>query len=102
MIFYFSATGNTKWIAETIAKGLGEETADILRSDPTAYSFGPEDSIGIVFPVYYCVPPDRVMEFAKKLVPNGAYTYAVRDYSNYAGHALQYLSREGMALHSGY
>ena len=39
MIFYFSATGNTKWIAETIAKGLGEETADILRSDPTAYSF---------------------------------------------------------------
>lgn len=102
MIFYFSATGNTKWIAETIAVGLGDKTADIMKADPADYTFGPEDVIGIVFPVYYCVSPDRVTEFAKKLSPNGAYTYAVCDYSNYAGHALQYLSREGLALHSGY
>lgn len=102
MVFYFSATGNTKWIAETIAEALGDQTTDILKADPEAYTFGPEDSIGIFFPVYYCIPPDVVTDFAKKLDPNGAYVYAVCNYSNYAGHALQYLSREAIRLDSGY
>lgn len=34
MVFYFSATGNTKWIAETVAAALGDQTADIRKTAP--------------------------------------------------------------------
>lgn len=102
MILYFSATGNSQWIAETIAKELDDRAVDLMKADPAAYHFTSKDTVGIVFPVYYCISPDPVTEFVKKLHINGAYTYAVCNYSNYAGHALQYLSREGMHLNSGY
>lgn len=102
MIFYFSATGNTKWIAETIAKGLNDTAVDMQSSDPAAYTFTDTDVIGIVSPVYYCIVPDIVLNFAKRIQTNGAWTFAVVDYSNYTGHALQYLDQNGMHIHSGY
>ena len=32
MIFYFSGTGNSKWVAESLAVLLQDKTADILDS----------------------------------------------------------------------
>ena len=31
MFLYFSATGNTKYVAETLAKGLGDTAEDLLE-----------------------------------------------------------------------
>ena len=94
MIFYFSATGNTKWMAERAATAFGDTAIDIMKcKNPESYSFGPNDEIGIFFPVYACVAPPLVKDFASKLKANGAYTYAVCGYSNYTGHAMQDLSK---------
>ena len=102
MIFYFSATGNTKWQAERAAAALGDEAVDIMTTSPKDYSFGPDDTIGIYFPVYACVAPDPVKDFARQIDPNGAYTYAVCGYSNYTGLAMQEFSESVWKLHSGY
>jgi NAD-dependent dihydropyrimidine dehydrogenase PreA subunit/flavodoxin len=102
MIFYFSATGNTKWIAETIAAALGDQTADIRNTDPESCVFGDDEMVGICFPVYACQAPPNVQRFASKLKPNGAFTYAVCNYSNFAGHALEHFSSEVLHINSGY
>ena len=102
MIFYFSATGNTKWMAEQAAAAFHDTAVDILKSDaPESYHFEPTDEIGIFFPVYACVAPPLVKDFVCHLNTNGAYTYAVCGYSNYTGHAMQNLS-EAFPLSSGF
>ena len=54
MIFYFSATGNSKWLAQKIAKRIGDETIDIETiGDGDAYSHDMKSGevLGFVFPV---------------------------------------------------
>lgn len=102
MIFYYSATGNTEWMAKTIAEGLGDRAVDLTGVSPEDYSFGEGDLLGICFPVFACTAPPNVSEFARRLKPNGAYVFAVCDYSNYTGHTLQNFSRDVLALDSGF
>lgn len=102
MIFYFSATGNTKWIAESAAAVLHDTAVDLRTADPAAYSFSRTDRLGICFPVYACQAPLNVQAFAHKLRPEGAYTFAICDYSNFTGHALEQFSREVLPLDSGW
>lgn len=63
MIFYFSGTGNSKWVAENLAGLLHEKTADIsvlnFESDGNkkfieeiAQGIKNDEYIGFVFPVY--------------------------------------------------
>lgn len=102
MIFYFSATGNTRWIAETVAAALGDQTADIRKTDPESCIFGADEMVGICFPVYACQAPLNVQQFARKLRTNGAFTYVICDYSNFVGHALEHFNREVLPINSGY
>lgn len=102
MIFYFTGTGNSKWIAEQIASALKDQAVNLLDADPGAYHFTEKDYLGIVFPVYAYAAPELVTEFAQKLKPNGAFTFTVCNYSNVTGHAMQRFSREGMYVNSGY
>lgn len=91
MIFYFSATGNSQWIAETIASAVGDTAVDLMKVDPASYTFTSQDSLGLVFPVYFCAAPDIVKEYARKFRPGDAYTYAVCNFSNYTGAAPERL-----------
>ena len=78
MIFYFSGTGNSKWVAENLAGLLHEKTADIsvlnFESDDNkkymeeiAQGIKNDEYIGFVFPVYAWGAPEIVIDFAKKL-----------------------------------
>ena len=51
MIFYFSGTGNSRWVAEQLAQLTGDESCDItaLTEVPEIQN---EKQIGFVFPVY--------------------------------------------------
>lgn len=102
MIFYFSGTGNSKWIARTVAKALGDKAVNLVGADAASYSFTKDDYLGIVFPVFYDAAPPPVLEFAAKLQPNGAYTFAISNYANYSGYSLQQLSKDCLRLNSGY
>ncbi len=102
MVFYFTGTGNSKWIAETIARETGTEAVNIIGQDPEQFRFTEEDTIGIVFPVYSSNAPQPVNEFFRKIDPNGAHTYAVCSYTGFSGKAMQMFSERIMHLDCGY
>lgn len=70
MIFYFSGTGNTKYLAEQIGGTLGEELvgiADSLKKRKTEFTAEKGESIGFVIPVYFSGVPKCVREFIEKM-----------------------------------
>ena len=83
-IIYFSATGNSKYIATRLAK---EE--DRLMFIPDAIRNGifeiEDDSIGIVSPTYFWGLPSIVKEFLQKATFHADYLYFVATYGTTPG-----------------
>ena len=83
MIFYFSATGNSKYAAERIASAAGDRTVflrDAVRGRSYRYDVSREERIGFVFPVYFWGLPSILRFFVEKLELTGyrdQYIYAV-------------------------
>lgn len=70
MIFYFSGTGNTKYLAEKISEKLGEplvSIADALKNEKTVFTAEKGESVGFVIPVYFSGVPKCVREFIEKM-----------------------------------
>lgn len=70
MIFYFSATGNCKMIAETISKKTGEKTVaikDCMQNNDFSFECGEGETIGFVTPTYFWGLPSVVSDFVKFL-----------------------------------
>ena len=81
MIFYFTATGNSKFIAERIAAQTSDQLVDIaecVQAGRYSCELVDGEAIGFVIPVYYYGIPIIVGEFLQKLnVPKKTYSYAV-------------------------
>lgn len=104
MIFYFSGTGNSEWVAKELGKQLNDEVISIVeatRKGPTGYFFGENTTLGLVFPVYAWTPPQVVMDFIRDIKCKGAYTYAVCTCAEEAGNALKVMSKH-LHLDSGF
>lgn len=70
MIFYFSGTGNSLYVAQNIAKKQGIKIVNIAdRMRTKNLIFVPKDGevIGFVFPIYAWAPPKIVLDFIKKM-----------------------------------
>lgn len=97
MIYYFSGTGNSKWIAEQIAKQTGDQTRSIpelTKDGPTAVFAGAGARIGLVFPIYAWGAPLLVERFCRSIqVPNDAYAFVACTCGDDAGMAIQRLKR---------
>jgi len=81
MIFYFTATGNSKFIAERIAAQTGDQIKDIaacVRAGAYSYALADGEAVGLVVPVYYYGIPMIAGDFLRKLnVSPKTYSYAV-------------------------
>ncbi len=103
MIFYFSGTGNSRWIAFQLAEALQDrlvfipEAMQYSSAIPKAitvanegenssnartpeYTLAEGEKVGFVFPVYSWGPPQIVLDFIKSLTLSGYkdhYTYFV-------------------------
>jgi ferredoxin len=74
MIFYFSGTGNTKWVAKQIADAIGEEllyVPELIRKGQYEYEWHEGERIGFCFPTHGWQPPGIVREFIRKLRMRG-------------------------------
>ena len=74
MIFYFSGTGNTRWVARQIADAMGEELLyipDLIRKGQYEYEWHVGERIGFCFPTHGWQPPGIVREFIRKLRMRG-------------------------------
>ena len=122
MIFYFSGTGNTKWVAQQLAEATGETLyyiPDELRKGELRYTLQPGERLGFCFPTHGWQPPRIVRDFisrgewrevrgkrlevrgkrlevrGKRLeVRGGNYIYAVTTCGDNMGYAMRILNKE--------
>lgn len=113
MIFYFSATGNSKWATQYLAKAIGDK-AVCISDQPNAdiaYTLEPDERIGFIFPVHGWRPPTIVKAFVEKLnicLPHSAtpYVYALCTAGDTIGETMDIfkhlLARKGLVLNAAF
>ncbi|MDE6341375.1 MAG: EFR1 family ferrodoxin [Muribaculaceae bacterium] len=69
MIYYFSGTGNSRYVAQRLGASIRQEARFIPATNPYTETLGqePDSSIGIVFPVYSWGVPPIVLDFLAHL-----------------------------------
>ncbi|WP_054742355.1 EFR1 family ferrodoxin [Cellulosilyticum ruminicola] len=68
MIFYFSGTGNSYYIAKKISEALNERLisiAECVREGKYEVILEKDEKIGFVYPVHACAPADIVIHFIR-------------------------------------
>lgn len=85
MIIYFSATGNSKYVAERIADALGDVAFSIENHNPSL-CLKEGENLGIVTPTYWWELPPIMREWLTKLTVNRTgYTYLIATYGTTPG-----------------
>ncbi|MGN1219766.1 MAG: EFR1 family ferrodoxin [Candidatus Cryptobacteroides sp.] len=70
MIFYYSACGNSKYIAKSIASAIGDKLSfipDLIDSKQYSFDLDGESTLGFVFPVYAWDVPVFVADFIREM-----------------------------------
>lgn len=93
MIYYYTGTGNGKYIAEGIAKITGDEIRDLsdcsLRGAPLV---GDAERLVVVTPVYYGGLPYSVAQFVKNVSINAKYVALVLNCGGSTANAQKYFT----------
>ena len=108
VIYYFSGTGNSLYIAKKIQETLGDTdcihiTSALRDSHPSIDA----DVLGFVFPVYAFGPPVLVEAFLKQAtIRQPEYSFVVATHGGGPGNTLKYFERllrkKGIALQSAF
>ena len=108
MIFYFSATGNSKYAAERLAAATEDRVVflrDAIRGRSYRYDIGRDERIGFVVPVYFQGLPSILHFFLKKLeltAYKDQYIYLVMTCGQWTGNAAgqmeALLKEKGLSL----
>ena len=85
MIYYFSGTGNTRWVAEQVSRACGlalRNVADCLDDVATPeVNLWTEGILGLAFPIYGWTIPKVAEAFIRSLpraeVPGTYYVFAL-------------------------
>lgn len=86
MIFYFSGTGNSRYVADRIAYATKDNLISITKEEMnknTSYVLKDREKLGFVFPIYWWGMPELVEEFIKRMewkVNDNCYVYGVSTY----------------------
>jgi ferredoxin len=105
MIFYFSATGNSKYVAERIAGKTGDRLVSIgsaIKHDKMSYELAPGEDLGFVTPVYFWGIPEIVHTFLRTvfLTSGGGehYIYHVATFGTVTGGVSAMMSNDLRAV----
>lgn len=112
MIFYFTCTGNTGFIAHQLAQATGERLVSIataITSGCYEHQLAEDERLGFCFPVHGWRPPFLVRDFIKRLKLkgySGQYCYAFATCGDDVGKTFDYMSRDlndiGITLDSAF
>ena len=112
MIFYFTATGNSKFVAEKIAAATGSAAtgeaatnaavtgdavinmATCVQNEEYSFELREDEKLGIIVPIYFYGIPIIAAEFLNKLKITGArefYAYAVLNCGGATGDAGRFI-----------
>ena len=98
MILWYSGCGNSRFVADTLARDLGDDNMvfipDAARQG-TVLEFHPDDVLGIVFPVYSWSVPKLVSEFLRTVIIKGKpkYIFAACTCGDETGLTIKHLKR---------
>jgi NAD-dependent dihydropyrimidine dehydrogenase PreA subunit/flavodoxin len=105
MIFYFSATGNCKYVGSRIARNTNDEMvsiADCMKNERFSFSIQQKEAIGIISPTYSFGLPAIVIKFLENLILTAdgkPYVYFVGTYGTTPGQigyfSNQYMKKKG-------
>jgi len=105
MIYYFSGTGNSKWVAEEVAKGTDDVAVNIielLKTGEKQTSVKKGENIGIIFPVYAWQAPEIVTKFVKTIkYDDSNFVYAICTCGEEIGLTIKKLAKN-IKIDSGY
>jgi NAD-dependent dihydropyrimidine dehydrogenase PreA subunit len=91
-IFYFTATGNSLYVA----KRIGGELYSIPQMIKEGKFEFEDEAIGLVFPCYGFGVPRLVKEFIQKSRLQASYFFAIMTYGNTAASGLQHMEQIAM------
>ena len=106
-IFYYTGTGNSLWVARTIADALGNAglvSISQFRDESTTIN---ADIVGLVFPVHIWGVPAPVIRFVKTLKGSQpGYVFAVAVHAGQVSNTLVQLktimAKNGLNLSAGF
>lgn len=99
MIFYFSGTGNSLYVAQKLSENDGSQLVDIaeaIHEKRFEYRVKDDEKIGFVFPVYFYGLPTFVAEFVDQLTiksDSKPFTYSVITCGGSIGNADKMLKK---------
>lgn len=97
MIYYFTGNGNSRWVAEEIAKEIGDEVrnmADFISSDTMPDDTESYKRLGVVFPIHSWYAPRPVVDFLARLsIPQNIYRFAVCTCGDDVGKGIRRLEK---------
>ena len=112
MIYYFTGTGNSLWLANRLAENFGDSVisvADALNQGQTTFTLKREERVFLVYPVHSWGPAVEMMRFIKRLqLENyqGQKIYSVCTCGDDCGYASRLLSKalskKGLRLSGAY
>ena len=88
MVLYFSATGNTKYVAEQLAKRIGDESMDLLARirDKNYSPIYSEKPFVVCTPIHVCEMPRFLAAYLRKVPLTGSReVYFISTSGGYAG-----------------
>lgn len=106
MIFYFSGTGNSKYVAKCMSDEKKINISDAIKNDEFDYQLEANEAVGFVMPVYYSGIPKTVLDFIRKLNITGniEYLYNIFTHGGGPGGAgtmlKKVLAKKGYPLHA--
>ena len=103
MIFYFSATGNSKRVAERIGEATGDRLVSVTQAlrqadgpaSPLSFELAVGEQLGMVCPVYFWGLPSVVEDFLARLEifgPRPSYAFSVVTYGTTSGQASRFVA----------
>ena len=107
MILWYSGCGNSRFVADTLARELNDSNMLFIPQaarQAAALEFAPDEILGIVFPVYSWSVPKLVSEFLRTVCIKGkpAYIFAACTCGDQTGltweHLKKDLKKQGLTL----
>lgn len=93
MIYYFSGTGNSLFVAQQLAEQTATEIAAIAEISKGKPMPPVDDVTGIVYPVFAWAPPHMVLDFVARYLKPTGYLYAVCTCGEEAGRPMKRLEK---------
>ena len=90
MLFYFTATGNSLYVARQFDQDL-KSIPQVMKQENLEFE---DETIGVVWPVYAGEPPKMVLDFLKKSTFKTDYFYMILTYGKDATDAPEYIQKK--------